>query len=62
MRVAVSKARKHQTALAVDHLGRGAAVRCNLVIRPDGQNLSVTNGQRLRPRLAHVYGVDVGVQ
>src|SRR6266853_6047753 len=61
MNVAVGEARQKEAALRVDHFGCGAAQRFDLFAITYGDDLVAANGDRLRPLLLWIDGVDAGV-
>src|SRR5258706_14733201 len=62
MNVAVGEAWEKEAALRVNHFCRGAAQRFDLFTFSDGDDLDAPNGDRLRPLLLRIDGVDAGVR
>src|SRR6266446_3044891 len=61
MDVAVGETREKEAALRVDHFGCGASQRFHLSVIAYRDNLVTSNGNRLRPLLLRIDGVDAGV-
>ena len=61
MNVAIGEAGEHQLSACVDALCADAAVAFDFFVAADGLDLSVTDGDSLRPRLLRVQRVDHGM-
>ena len=61
MNVAVGEARQKEAALRVDHFCRGAAQSFDLLAIAYRDNLVASNGDRLRPLLLWIDGVDAAL-